>query len=85
MKIDKMTTDADIMFEMAKAMNDASRSSSDYGKILLLSDIIIGLEGLSLGVSSKANIKTYLEEKKAKIKEDIKRNSKYPDPFLDKL
>ena len=85
MKIDKMTTDADIMFEMAKAMNDASRSSSDYGKILLLSDIIIGLEGLSLGVSSKANIKTYLDEKKAKIKEDIKRNSKYPDPFLDKL
>ena len=85
MKIDKMTTDADIMFEMAKAMNDASRSSSDYGKILLLSDIIIGLEGLSLGVSSKANIKTYLEEKKAKIKEDIKRNSKFPDPFLDKL
>jgi len=85
MKTDKMTTDADIMFEMAKAMNDASRSSSDYGKLLLLNDIIIGLEGLSLGVSSKANIKTYLEEKKAKIKEDIKRNSKYPDPFLDKL
>ena len=85
MKIDKMTTDADIMFEMAKAMYDATSSCSDYGKILLLSDIIIGLEGLSLGVSSKANIKTYLEEKKAKIKEDIKRNSKYPDPFLDKL
>ena len=85
MKIDKMTTDADIMLEMAKAMNDVSRSGSDYGKILLLNDIIVGLEGLSLGVSSKANIKTYLEEKKAKIKEDIKRNSKYPDPFLDKL
>ena len=85
MKTDKMTTDADIMFEMAKAMNDASRSGSDYGKILLLNDIIIDLEGLSLGVSSKANIKTYLEDKKAKIKEDIKRNSKYPDPFLDKL
>ena len=75
----------DPMLEIAKNMNDASRSGSDYGKILLLSDIIIGLEGLSLGVSSKANIKTYLEEKKAKIKEDIKRNSKYPDPFLDKL
>ena len=85
MKIDKMTTSADIMFEMAKAMNDASRSGSDYGKILLLNDIIIDLEGLSLGVSSKANIKTYLEDKKAKIKEDIKRNSKFPDPFLDKL
>jgi hypothetical protein len=74
------------LLEMAmKGMNDASRSSSDYGKLLLLKDIIIDLEGLSLGVSSKANIKTYLEDKKAKIKEDIKRNSKYPDPFLDKL
>ena len=69
------------LFEMAKGMNDASRSGSDYGKLLLLKDIIIDLEDLSLGVSSKANIKTYLEDKKAKIKEDIKRNSKFPDPF----
>ena len=73
------------LFEMAKGMNDASRSGSDYGKLLLLKDIIIDLEDLSLGVSSKANIKTYLEDKKAKIKEDIKRNSKFPDPFLDKM
>ena len=73
------------LFEMAKDINDASRSGSDYGKLLLLKDIIIGLEGLSLGVSSKANIKTYLEDKKAKIKEDIKRNSKFPDPLLDKM
>ena len=73
------------LFEMAKDINDASRSGSDYGKLLLLKDIIIDLEDLSLGVSSKANIKTYLEDKKAKIKEDIKRNSKFPDPFLDKI
>ena len=73
------------LFEMAKGMNDASRSGSDYGKLLLLKDIIIDLEDLSLCVSSKSNIKTYLEDKKAKIKEDIKRNSKFPDPFLDKM
>ena len=73
------------LFEMAKDINDASRSGSDYGKLLLLKDIIIDLEDLSLGVSSKANIKTYLEDKKVKIKEDIKRNSKFPDPFLDKM
>ena len=85
MKIDEMKTDADIMFEVSKSFADISRSSSDYGKLLLLKDIIIGLEGLSLGVSSKANIKTYLEDKKAKIKEDIKRNSKFPDPLLDKM
>ena len=53
--------------------------------LVLLKDIIIDLEDLSLGVSSIANIKSYLEDKKAKIKEDIKRNSKFPAPFLDKL
>ena len=47
MKIDKMTTSADIMFEVSKSFADISRSGSDYGKILLLKDIIIDLEGLS--------------------------------------
>ena len=41
MKIDKMTTSADIMFEVSKSFADISRSGSDYGKILLLNDIII--------------------------------------------
>ena len=82
-KGNKMTTDP--MLEIAKSMNDASRSSSNHGKLFLLRDIIMELDNLDLGVTSKAAIKTFLENKKAKIKEDIKRDSKFPDPFLDKL
>ena len=78
-----MTTDP--MLEMAKSMNDANRSSSQYGKLYLLRDIIMELDNLDLGVTSKAAIKTFLENKKDEIKKDIKRDSKFPDPFLDKL
>ena len=80
-----MTTDTDAIFEVAKSMNDAGRSGSNYGKLSLLRDIIMELDNLDLGITSKAAIKTFLENKKAKIKEDIKRDSKYPDPFLDKV
>ena len=78
-----MTTDP--MLEMAKNMNDASRSSSNHGKLFLLRDIIMELDNLNLGVTSKVAIKTYLENKKTEIKKDIKRDSKFPDPSLDKL
>ena len=80
-----MTTDTDAIFEVAKSMNDAGRSSSHYGKLFLLRDIIMELDKLSLGVTSKDAIKTFLENKKDEIKKDIERDSKYPDPFLDKL
>ena len=78
-----MTTDP--MLEIAKNMNDASRSSSNHGKLFLLRDIIMELDNLDLGVTSKAAIKTFLENKKAEVKKDIERDSKFPDPFLDKL
>ena len=80
-----MKTDIDPMFEMAKVMNNASTSGSNYGKLMLVKDIIMGLDSMNLGVESKATIKTYLENKKAEIKKDIQRNSKFLDPFLDKM
>ena len=73
------------MLEIAESINDSNRSSSHYGKLFLLRDIMMELDKLSLGVSSKAAIKTFLENKKAEVKKDIERDSKYPDPFLDKL
>ena len=73
------------MLEIAESINDSNRSSSHYGKLFLLRDIIMELDKLSLGVTSKATIKTFLENKKAEVKKDIERDSKYPDPFLDKL
>ena len=78
-----MTTDP--MLEIAKNMNDASRSSSNHGKLFLLRDIIMELDKLNLGVTSRAAIKTFLDNKKAEVKKDIERDSKYPDPFLNKL
>ena len=58
----------DLMMTLAKSMNDSNRSGSNYGKLLLLNEII-----------------SILETKKKEIKEDIKKNSKYPDPYLDNL
>ena len=43
------------------------------------------LDNLNLGVTSKAEIRTFLENKKEEIKRDIAKDSKFPDPFLDKL
>ena len=63
-----MKTDIDPMFEMAKSMNDVSRSSSNYGKLSLINEIIV-----------------ILETKKTEIKKDIEKDSKFPDPFLNKL
>ena len=63
-----MKTNIDPLFEMAKSMNDISRSGSNYGKLLLINEIIV-----------------MLETKKAEIKKDIEKDSKYPDPYLDKL
>ena len=75
----------DIMMTLAKSMHDSNRSGSNYGKLSLLRDIIMELDKLNLGVTSRAAIKTFLENKKAEVKKDIERDSKYPDPFLDKL
>ena len=75
----------DLMMTLAKSMHDSNRSGANYGKLFLLKDIIMELNNLDLGISSKAAIKTFLENKKAEIKKDIERDSKFPDPFLDKM
>ena len=80
-----MKTDINQMFEMAKGMNDASRSGSNYGKLMQIKDIIIEINRMNLSAESKIAINTFLENKKDEIKKDIKRNSKFPDPFLDKM
>ena len=75
----------DLIFEVAKNMNEMSRSSSQYGNLSLLRDILMELDNLNLGVTSKAEIRTFLENKKEEINRDIAKDSKFPDPFLDKL
>jgi hypothetical protein len=75
----------DTMLNFAKSIGDASRSSSNYGKLMLIRDLIMEINDMDIGISSKACIKVFLENKKAKIKEEIKRDSKFPDPYLDKM
>ena len=89
----------DIMMTLAKSMNDSNRSGSNYGQLFLLKDIVMELNSMDLGIDDKvelvnpkeikefilSKIINFLENKKAEIKKDIKRDSKFPDPFLDKL
>ena len=77
--------EADAILNLAKSMGEQSRSSSNYGKLSLIRDIIMELDTFDLNKESKAKIKTFLENKKAEIKKDIERDSKFPDPYLDKL
>ena len=81
----KMEKPEDLMMNLAMSMHDSNRSGANYGKLFLIKDILMGLDSMDLGVTSKAVIKTYLENKKAEIKKDIEKDSKYPDPFLDSL
>jgi hypothetical protein len=95
----RMKTDTDQLFEMAKGMNNASRSGSNYGKLFLLKDILMELNSMNLGIDDKvelvnpkeieefilSKIINFLENKKAEIKKDIEKESKFPDPYLDKL
>ena len=73
------------MLDFAKSIGDASRSSANYGKLMLIRDLIMEINDMDIGISSKACIKVFLETKKTEIKKDIKRDEKFPDPFLDKM
>ena len=77
--------EADAILNLAKSLGDQSRSSSNYGKLSLIRDIIMELDTFDLSIESKAKIKIYLENTKTKIKEDIRKDEKFPDPYLDKM
>ena len=59
----------DLMMTLAKSMHDSNRSGANYGKLFLLKDIIMELDKLNLGVTSRAAIKTFLENKDGTTKE----------------
>ena len=75
----------DIMMTLAKTMNDSNRSGSNYGQLFLINEILVELSSMVLEKESKACVEVYLQNKKAEIKKDIEKNSKFPDPYLDKL
>ena len=79
-------TNTDMFFDIAKNINESNQSSSRYGKITVLRDLISEINTLKdIDTATKLKIKILIEGKINGIKKDIKINQKYPDPFLDKL
>ena len=79
-------SNTDMFFDIAKNINDASLSSSRYGKITVLRDLISEIKTLqNTDTATILKIKILIEGKINGIKKDIKINQKFPDPFLDSM
>jgi len=76
----------DMFLEVAKSIQDTSTSSTRYGKLFALRDLISEINTLKdIDTATKLKIKILIEGKLNGIKKDIKNNQKFDDPFLDKM
>ena len=82
--IDNMTN---MFLEVAKSINDNSLSSKRYGRLFALRDLLTEINTMknNLDFTSYIKIKTLIEGSINKVKQDIKNNQKFDDPFLDKM
>jgi hypothetical protein len=79
-------TNTDMFFDIAKNINESNQSSSRYGKITVLRDLISEIKTLqNTDTATILKVKILIEGKINGIKKDIKINQKYPDPFLDNM
>ena len=79
-------TNTDMFFDIAKNINSASQSSSRYGKLIALRDLLSEINSLKdINTATALKIKILIEGKINGIKKDIKNNQKFDDPFLDKM
>jgi len=79
-------TNTDMFLEVAKSIQDTSATSSRYGKIFVLRDLLSEIETLKdIDTASKLKIKILIEGKINGIKKDIKNNQVINDPFLDSM
>ena len=82
-KDNKMT---DMFLEVAKSIQDNSLSSSRYGKIFVLRDLLIDINSLeNIDTATILKIKILIEGKINGIKKDIRNNQQFNDPSLDSL
>ena len=76
----------DMFLEVAKSIQDTSVSSTRYGKLFALRDLISEINTLKdINTATALKIKILIEGKINGIKKDIKNNEKFADPFLDKM
>ena len=79
-------TNTDMFFDIAKNINNASQSSTRYGKLFSLRDLLSEIETLKdIDTATKLKIKILIEGKINGIKKDIKNNEVFNDPFLDNM
>jgi len=79
-------SNTDIFLDIAKNINNASQTSSRYGKITVLRDLLSEINSLKDNdTATILKIKILIEGKINGIKKDIKNNQKFDDPFLDSM
>ena len=76
----------DMFLEVEKSIQDTITSSTRYGKIFALRDLLSEINSLKdINTATALKIKILIEGKINGIKKDIKNNQKFADPFLDKM
>jgi hypothetical protein len=79
-------TNTDMFFDIAKNINNAQQSSSRYGKLFVLRDLLNEINTLKdIDTATKLKIKLLIEGRINGIKKDIKNNQVVEDPFLDSM
>ena len=79
-------TDTNMFFDIAKNINLASQTSTRYGKLFALRDLLNEINSLKdIDTATALKIKILIEGKINGIKKDIKNNEVFKDPFLDNM
>ena len=77
----------DMFLEVAKSIQDSGMSSKRYGRLFALRDLMTEINTMkdNLDFTSYIKIKTLIEGSINKVKQDIKNNEQFTDPYLDKM
>ena len=77
----------DMFLEVAKSINESGMSSKRYGRLFALRDLLNEINTMknNLDFTSYIKIKTLIEGSINKVKQDIKNNEQFADPYLDKM
>ena len=77
----------DMFLEVAKSIQDSGISSKRYGRLFALRDLLTEINTMkdNLDFTSYIKIKTLIEGSINKVKQDIKNNEQFTDPYLDKM
>ena len=77
----------DLFLDAVKNIQDSSNSARRYGKLFALRDLMTEINTMkdNLDFTSYIKIKTLIEGSINKVKQDIKNNEQFADPYLDEM